>query len=216
MPYDSPEPPPSDTLTNLITLCEQKNWELLIGADANSHNIAWGSNDNNNRGEKLMDYIVSTNLYICNIGTTPTFENAIRSEVIDITLATSSTMDKMGDWKVNRNISLSDHNRISFKLCLETTKSDNIFRNVRKTDWDRYKKVLKTEVTGIRDTFEQLDLDGKAKVIQDTITKAYETSNTPRTKKASSKPKWWNTELDKLKRNTQRCRNRYRKDPTEG
>ena len=64
MPYDSPEPPPSDTLTNLITLCEQKNWELLIGADANSHNIAWGSNDNNNRGEKLMDYLVSTNLYV--------------------------------------------------------------------------------------------------------------------------------------------------------
>ena len=146
MPYDSPEPPPSNTLINLTTFCEENNWELLVGADANSHNIAWGSSDNNNRGEKLMDYIVSTNLYICNLGTTPTFENAIRSEVIDITLATNNIIDKMMDWKVIRNVSLSDHNRITYKLNSELPTSTTIFRNIRKTDWEKYKSMLKVEI----------------------------------------------------------------------
>ena len=215
MPYDSPEPPPSNTLVNLTTFCEENNWELVVGADANSHNIAWGSSDNNNRGEKLMDFIVSTNLYICNLGTTPTFENAIRSEVIDITLATSNTMDKLIDWKVTQNASLSDHNRITFKINSELPKSNAIFRNIRKTDWEKYKSTLNVEISKIKNEFEFSELDDKAKLMENTIRKSFEASNQPRTTKQSSKPKWWNAELNRLKRETQIYRNRYRRTPTE-
>ena len=197
MPYDSPEPPPSNTLINLTTFCEEKNWDLLVGADANSHNIAWGSSDNNNRGEKLMDFIVSTNLYICNLGTTPTFENAIRSEVIDITLATSNMMDKLIDWKVTQNASLSDHNRITFKINSELPKSNAIFRNIRKTDWEKYKSTLKVEISRIRNDFEFSELDDKAKLMENAIKKSFEASNQPRNTKQSSKPKWWNAELER-------------------
>ena len=133
MPYDSPDPPPSNTLIDLTNFCETNGWELIVGADANSHNVSWGSSDTNNRGEKLLDFIVTTNLHICNIGTTPTFENAIRREVIDITLATNNITSKIKNWIVNRNVSLSDHNRITYEFNTNIQQSGKAFRNVRKT-----------------------------------------------------------------------------------
>ena len=149
-----------------------------------------------------MDYIVSTNLYICNLGTTPTFENAIRSEVIDITLATNNIIDKMMDWKVIRNVSLSDHNRITYKLNSELPISTTIFRNIRKTDWEKYKSMLKVEISKMKSDFELKELDDKARLVEEAINKSYEASNQPRTTKQSSKPKWWNAELDKLNKET--------------
>lgn len=90
MPYNSEEPPPSVILNNLTQLCENKGWDLIIGADANSHNVAWGSIDDNFRGGTLY----SNN--ICNIGNTSTFvENAIRKEVIDITLTNTRAINKL-------------------------------------------------------------------------------------------------------------------------
>ena len=81
MPYDSTDPPPPHITMQLISFCENQKWELIIGADANSHHIAWGSTDNNARGENLLDFIMTTNLQISNIGNTLTFTNAIREEV---------------------------------------------------------------------------------------------------------------------------------------
>ena len=112
MPYDSIDPPPADITSQLISFCENQKWELIIGTDANSHHIAWGSTDNNHRGENLLDYIISTNMQICNVGNTPTFTNALRGEVIDLTLATTGTTEKVIDWKVDTENTLSDHNRI--------------------------------------------------------------------------------------------------------
>ena len=64
MPYDSHDEPPPNLLRNLVNFCVQKNYQLIIGADANSHNTAWGSTDINDRGDKLLDYILSTDLQI--------------------------------------------------------------------------------------------------------------------------------------------------------
>ena len=119
MPYVSEEPPPALLTSNLVSFCERKNWNLIIGTDANSHHIAWGSTNNNNRGEKLLDFIVSTDLQICNVGNVPTFRNAVREEVIDLTLATTQASNKISDWKVNPGNTISDHNRISFRYNTE-------------------------------------------------------------------------------------------------
>ena len=72
MPGDSQEAPPQIT-QDLINFCMVKNWKLLIGTDSNAHNTAWGCADNNNRGNNLLEYLMTTNLEVCNIGTVPTF-----------------------------------------------------------------------------------------------------------------------------------------------
>ena len=100
MPGDSVDSPPPQITQDLIEFCQSKNFNLLLGADANSHNLMWGSTNDNRRGEDLLEYIITTNLEIVNRGSTPTFVNAIRSEVLDITLASLQLIDRISNWAV--------------------------------------------------------------------------------------------------------------------
>ena len=40
MPYDSTEPPPSDTTKELVSFCAARGWGIIVGSDVNSHNTA--------------------------------------------------------------------------------------------------------------------------------------------------------------------------------
>jgi Endonuclease-reverse transcriptase len=64
--------------------------QIVIGCDANSHHVAWGSTDTNSRGAALLEYIASSNLEILNRGNEPTFVTHNRSEVIDISLSSTA------------------------------------------------------------------------------------------------------------------------------
>ena len=62
MPGDSVTPPPSERSRNLVAYCERKAIPLVIGADANSHHLLWGSSGINSRGEQLLEYLMTTDL----------------------------------------------------------------------------------------------------------------------------------------------------------
>ena len=81
---------------------------LLLGCDANSHHELWGSMATNRKSEDLVDYLITTDLDILNIGKIPTFQNSVRKEVIDITLSTVSIRDKVKKWRASDETSLSD------------------------------------------------------------------------------------------------------------
>ena len=215
MPYDSDLPPPGELTTSLTNFCEQRSWGLIIGTDANSHHTVWGSGDDNARGEHLLDYIVTTTLQICNIGNTPTFENAVRSEVIDLTLATANIVENITEWKVSQENTLSDHNRITFMLTYETQIINLEYRNVRKTDWSKYRKKLQEALNDMGDTYHQTNLDGKALLIEKGINEAFEHSCPLRVCKRNKKPLWWNNQLEALKREALRQRNKYKRLKTE-
>ncbi|TGZ51586.1 hypothetical protein DBV15_11906 [Temnothorax longispinosus] len=87
MPYDEAEPPP-EAVQNLVLEARKQGRQLVIGCDANGHHIQWGSKGINERGESIMDFILTNNLTICNRGNIPTFVNKVREEVIDLTLTT--------------------------------------------------------------------------------------------------------------------------------
>ena len=90
LPYDSPDPPPSRELEELVEFCQRKGWPLLVGCDANAHHILWGSTGVNPRGEALIDFLYSTSLNLLNRGDEPTFVTSSRREVLDITLCSLS------------------------------------------------------------------------------------------------------------------------------
>ena len=60
-PYESNLYPTVEVI-QLITFCKDKRWDLLLGCDANAHHLAWSSLDSNNRGEKLLQFLSTTNL----------------------------------------------------------------------------------------------------------------------------------------------------------
>ena len=53
-PYDSKEPPPPAGVAELIAHCRERGLPLLLGYDANSHHMVWGSLNVNARGEALL------------------------------------------------------------------------------------------------------------------------------------------------------------------
>ena len=212
MPYDSTDPPPTVELMSLVSFCEERGLELIIGTDSNCHNAIWGSSNTNHRGEKLMEYIVTTNLQICNTGTQPTFENSIRSEIIDLTLATTQASSKIQDWKVITGKTASDHNMIAFKYQKMPKVLEEEYKNVRRTNWDLYREKLRKYLSELENT---TDIDGKMNGINQAITRAYSESCPTSKRKTTAKPSWWNSNLSKLKREAIKYRNRYKREPTE-
>jgi hypothetical protein len=71
-PYDSDEPSPSKEVRDIVEYCRIRKKQLIIGCDK-SHQILWGSTDINPRGERFMEYLVSSNLDILNQGNERTF-----------------------------------------------------------------------------------------------------------------------------------------------
>ncbi|XP_024888738.1 uncharacterized protein LOC112465430, partial [Temnothorax curvispinosus] len=141
MPYDSEELPPQRNMIELVTYAKESGLELLLGCDANSHHLVWGSFDINPRGESLLDFIMSTNLQILNRGTEPTFLDSRRQEVIDITLCTRGVVDLVAGWRVSNEPSGSDHRQIRFDL-VNLQKDKQWGRNPRKTNWEGFRADL--------------------------------------------------------------------------
>lgn len=65
-------------LMNVEQSIRSHDGESIICGDFNAHHTAWGSCDNNSRGDALMDIIQALGLIICNLGTTPHFPACIR------------------------------------------------------------------------------------------------------------------------------------------
>ena len=113
-PGNTEEAPPSD-VTSFISYCKKMNKQFIVGCDANAHHTVWGSTNINNRGESLLNYITTNNIDFCNKGNCPTFVTATRQEVLDLTFCSEVISERIINWKVSDEISLSDHKQIGFE-----------------------------------------------------------------------------------------------------
>ena len=210
MPYDAQVIPPSTLTKKLIDFCQNNRYEFLISADANSHHTVWGSSDINNRGDGLLNYIISKDLYILNKGSRPTFQVINRSEIIDITVASKNLEKSVVNWEVSLDESFSDHNYITFEIKEAIVLNNEDFRNIRKTDWTKYRQQLHT--IGINFTGNDT-IDSKARKIEHCITTAYENSCKLSKGKKGNRPPWWNPHLTNLKREVFKLKRRANRAP---
>ena len=97
------------------------------------------------RGELVKDFLISNNLQCVNVGNRPTFCNgAGNTSIIDITVANYGLATSIYNWKVDNNLHISDHYRITFSInnstnCRITDISD---WNYHKGNWGLFKKEL--------------------------------------------------------------------------
>ena len=131
LPYDSIERPPSKEITDILIFAKNNNLPIIIGCDANAHHTIWGSSDINDRGEALLEYIYGANLDIKNQGNTPTFVTSSREEILDITICSMDITDKIQNWHVSKDDSLSDHQIIFYDFQCDMPKPI-VFRNPKK------------------------------------------------------------------------------------
>jgi hypothetical protein len=141
LPYDSEDPPPTKELEDLVRYCEKEHVHLLVGCDSNAHHSAWGSTNCNSRGKALMEFLSSSNLEILNRENQPTFCNVVREEVLDVTLVSYGLLEKITDWEVSVEPSLSDHRHILFTL--RGSVLAPLIRNPRAINWGSFRRDLR-------------------------------------------------------------------------
>ena len=210
LPYDSDFPPPGPSLARVISFCEREKIPVLIGMDSNSHHKIWGSSDINRRGEGLVQYLLATDLLILNRGGKPTFQNRVRKECLDITLASRDLSDMVDSWRVTDSETFSDHKLIKFNLkgCFPNRKS---YRNPRKTDWVMYRRFLEERL----DTVEIVDkyftaesLERANEEITAAIVESYEMACPLINPKPLYKNPLWSNDLDRRKKELRKVWNR--------
>ncbi|XP_063827935.1 uncharacterized protein LOC135077339 [Ostrinia nubilalis] len=199
LPYEKADPV-SRQMQDLIQHGNQEDLETIIGCDANAHHVVWGSSNNNARGERLLDFLVSSETHVINKGNKPTFFNARRAEVIDLTLACKKAVRKITNW----------YNAPIRKDAIKR-------RNPRNTNWEDFKRDLRTELSEPKCKLNSvLEIEFDA----DRITNALKTAwrdNCPEREAGSKKLPWWTKEIALLRRETRKAFNiaRARNDFTE-
>ena len=218
MPGDSEDPPPPMKVRSLIQHCEYSSIPLIIGCDANAHNTVWNSTNNNERGEALWDYLISTNLEICNRGHEPTFVIQNRREVLDLTLVSMNFADEVSNWRVDESPSLSDHRCIRFNLA-ECNCITKVSRNLKRADWAQYEITCQNkliECTPVNLSTPE-ELDSAALSVTSALVSALDESCPLRPVSFRRKTNfWWTTELAAKRRHIKSAWNRASNMDTHG
>ena len=217
LPFEKSDPV-SDSLKQLADFCSTHKMPLFVGCDSNSHNTVWGSTNTNDRGVKLLDFLVANRLDVLNSGNEPTFSTPQRSEVLDITIASQEAAHFVYNWHVSPIESLSDHKRILFELKNPTITVQE-FRNPRKIDY----LTLNIEITKSLADLEAIicnndpcaeEINSLASLLQTTLNDALSVScpisRAPNGKNCKS---WWNKSLSKLKTECRSAHRRARRLP---
>lgn len=194
------EDAPTEKVKALVAYCKVHNMALVIGCDANSHNEVWGSTDTNRRGESLLDYLLINNIMVANRGKDPTFRNAIRKEVIDLTLVTNNMQDMINNWRVSTENSFSDHSHILFEIKTSVVSRLN-YRTPKATNWVGFKSDLGTRLGNDRLIINNItELDVAVDNLTANIISSYEDNCPERTKTTNKKVRWWNETLEELRK----------------
>lgn len=197
LPYEGEVP--TKELALITAYCLRNNLDLIVGCDANSHHVMWGSSDTNSRGRKLMEFICESGLVVLNRGNRPTFSNRVREEVIDITLCTPSLEGLVGWWRVSDEDSMSDHATINFALSLELV-SPIFFRNPRKTNWESFEERVRWRLSSWDVSIGSTDdLDAAVSELTDALVRSYEEACPLRRQSMKRKTFWFNSKLARLK-----------------
>ena len=93
----------------------------------------------------MEDFLISNNLQCVNVGNQPTFRSgADRTSFIDITFANYSLVTSIYDWKVDRDLHISDHYRISYSINNSSTSRLNVASewNFKRGNWNLFRIEL--------------------------------------------------------------------------
>ncbi|CAK1591930.1 unnamed protein product [Parnassius mnemosyne] len=98
--YIEPDSDGNNTLEHIDNFLQTSRCpNTIIGGDFNGWHHIWGSKTNNPRGCAVVELAYANDLFICNVGSTPTFETVThgrdRTSIIDLTLAHGYIYDRI-------------------------------------------------------------------------------------------------------------------------
>ena len=181
----------------LVEFCKDNNLPLICGIDCNAHSPLWGSRDTNRRGEELEEFLFEYNLYVQNVGSTPTWGNKDSCSIIDITV-TSRFRDRLSNWQVLAETSMSDHRLISYKVD-KIQKEKVLTRNFAKADWAKFSAIIEDELDPPPTLWSNLIIESASQTLARVITLAFDKACPQHYEKKRDKIYWWNQDCQTAK-----------------
>ena len=216
-----------DKLQNLLNHFNGK--DIFIGTDSNAHIANKGSQETNNRGYKLDNFITLNNLNIANNNyQTPTFFRQFKDSNNQLTTIQSYidftiTNSKVTNWNITDKELFTDHRLITFEI--ETTNSQTeqqpqntttrLF-NTQQADWNLFKEEINNRIAELAPLLENTTSKSRLLEILDFFTKElniviHNTIPNRNLKTQFAKIIWWDGECraakTKLNRSTRRLHN---------
>lgn len=200
---------------------------IIVAGDVNAWSQWWGSVSENERGTAYHDFLNEMDLQILNTGDTPTFEEYRRgvlcTSIVDVTACSVSLLGKIVDWKVDRSVTTSDHNALTFALCLEKAleplRSTSTRKyNTKKADWMRFKSIVQSRfaetpinASKIEEINRREDLESILTSYTNIIQEACDTAiPSVGSRGGKAVPPWWSNSLEHLKNDVLRKKRRIR------
>ncbi|XP_063823084.1 uncharacterized protein LOC135073021 [Ostrinia nubilalis] len=209
-------------------VCQKLNSQhILIGGDVNAWSHWWGSRSNDDRGEAYCSFLNEMDLHVLNVGDTPTFEEYRRGKlctsIVDVTACSTGILGKIKEWKVDRTLTTSDHNAITFSLVLGETlqpcvRSSTRQYNTKKAKWTEFRSQLLKSLESHNISEERIrevaDGEGMDSIITGYTTSIEEacTHAIPKIghRRGKPTPPWWNETLDEMRGDVLRKKRRIR------
>jgi ribonuclease HI len=201
------EPTPPNLLRELVEHCRAGAIPLLVGTDANSHHIAWGSSDTNKRGEDLMEFIAIEGLDWLNRGNQPTFITAKRREVLDITLVNESASRLASQWRVAEEDSLSDHRYIRCTIANAIVTREQ-YRPLRKANWETFNKALSKVTPQPGEPQDAEELERRTEELERKVLQALDRACPLRDRGDKKETSWWSPGLERMKKECEKWQKR--------
>lgn len=209
-PGDGNDPPPEE-VQSFINYCTAQKQKFIIGCDANSHHTVWGSTDTNTRGEQLFEFCLLNNIAINNTGNEPTFVNAIRKEVLDLTMSDMGTSSTIRYWHVSEEPSLSDHRYVRFDIRIPQ-KAGAMVRIPKRTNWPVFTDRLQDNLAGLQNSIDCVtDLDNVADNLTRAIIDAYHSSSPQVRVSGTRDVPWWTSILETKRKTVRKLFNRAKR-----
>jgi ribonuclease HI len=221
---DQPIGPYLDHLRKVEVIAGSKN--LLIGGDANSKSTWWGSPNEDSRGEQMSGALEEMNLHILNDGHIPTFDT-IRgqtrySSYVDVTACTTDILGLVDDWRVEENLTSSDHNGILFEIKLRKShgiivkRTTRIF-NTKKANWGQFHVKLTQFMQDRQLTLQTLEtiqnsdeIDKTVNAYTEAITKTCQETIPSKKNTETITIPWWSEDLAEIKKQVATKKRRIR------
>ena len=157
---------------------------------------------------------MTANLQSVNVGNEPTFISANGETIIDVTFTTIDIVNKIKNWHVADEVTLSDHRYIRFQVTTETEKMKPHF-NPRKTNWDKFREIMKRTIPKTQPfPTSTKELENDVYNLTSAMNTAFVKSTKIHRTNILRKYKhlWWTSELKMLKGNTNRAHRTFKKN----
>ena len=114
---------------------------LLLG-DVNCKNEFWGSTKDNRQGNHLLEILNDNQFIVLNNSQKTRYSpQSGKEETLDIAICNTEALRYFQNFHVDEGIG-SDHYPILLSLALNTSDTNDTYRNIKVTDWNHYQERL--------------------------------------------------------------------------